>query len=69
MSAYSPSLQVSLCQHHDRNIIAVRFDYDKALVSRFKQLPGARWSTTLKSWHVPDMAEYLRRFGLPIKHL
>lgn len=67
MPAASPALHISICQHRDRNIIAVRFDYDKVLVNRFRQLPGARWSTTLKSWHVPDTVEYRKRFGLPEK--
>jgi integrase/recombinase XerD len=67
MSSPSPMLDISLCQHRERNIIAVRFKYDKGLVNRFKQLPGARWSQTLRSWHVPDTTEYRKRFGLPEK--
>ena len=57
-----PALQISLCQHRDDNVIAVRFGYDKALISRFRQLAGARWSQTLNSWYVPDTPEHRNRF-------
>lgn len=30
-----------------------------------KQVPGAQWSSTLKSWHVPDTEENRNRCGLP----
>ncbi len=60
------TVQASLCQHRSKDIIAVQFAYDKELVKRFRQLPGARWSQTLKSWYVPDTAEYRKRFGINI---
>ena len=64
MSSFSPALEVSLCQHRERSIIAVRFGYDLSLISRFRKLPGACWSQTLRTWYLPDTAEYRKRFGV-----
>lgn len=58
------NVQASLQQHRGNSIISVQFDYDKELIRRFRQLPGARWSSTLKSWYLPDTADYRKRFGL-----
>lgn len=63
----STPIQASVCQLREKDIIAVRFEYDKALISRFRQLPGARWSNTLKCWYLPDTADYRKRLGLPEK--
>lgn len=35
--------------------------------SRFKKLKGARWSATLKVWHLPDLAVYRIRFKISEK--
>jgi hypothetical protein len=35
--------------HHTKKIIVVNFNNDAELIKRFKQLPGAKWSQTLKS--------------------
>jgi site-specific recombinase XerD len=40
--------QASLQQLHGKNVIAVRFPNTAELNRRFRQLPGARWSQTLK---------------------
>ena len=56
-----------MCTHKEQNIISVQFDYDKELIRRFRQLPGARWSNTMKSWYLPDTADYRKRFGLKEK--
>ena len=53
--------------HHQRNILMVQFDYNKELVNRFRELPGARWSKTLKSWYLPDTSTYRIRFGVDQK--
>jgi integrase/recombinase XerD len=40
--------------HKSEKRITVRFKNRPELVERFKKLTGARWSTSLKSWHLPD---------------
>ena len=57
-------VQASIQQLRDKSVVAVQFPNTAELNRRFKQLPGARWSQTLKSWYVPDTAEYRQRFGL-----
>jgi integrase/recombinase XerD len=61
----STPIQAAIQQHRDKSVIAVQFPNTAELNRRFRQLPGARWSQTLKSWTVPDTAEYRKRFGLP----
>lgn len=34
--------------------IKLIFDYDNELIQRVKEIPGARWSDSLKCWHLPD---------------
>lgn len=53
--------------HRDKKILIIRFDYDTAAVKRFKKLPGARWSHTLKSWYLPDTVAYRKQFGIAEK--
>lgn len=45
--------------------IAVTFEKNQELINRFKKLEGAKWSATLKVWHLPDTAEYRQKFKLP----
>ncbi|MBX2966112.1 MAG: site-specific integrase [Cyclobacteriaceae bacterium] len=56
--------------HRGENRIAVYFEKKKELIERFKKLAGARWSSSLKTWHLPDTEEYRQKFKLPPeKHL
>lgn len=57
-------LSVQPIVHHQQNILMIKFDYNKTLVNRFRQLPGARWSKTLNSWYLPDTVAYRDRFGI-----
>jgi integrase/recombinase XerD len=45
--------------------IAVTFEKNQELINRFKKLDGAKWSATLKTWHLPDTAEYRQKFKIP----
>jgi site-specific recombinase XerD len=60
----SPQINFELGIHRDKHIILIRFDKDEELIARVKKLKGVRWSSTLKAWYVPDVAEYRKRFGL-----
>lgn len=50
--------------HNGQSRIAVTFEKKAELIERFKKLKGARWSATLKSWHLPDTEEYRIKFAL-----
>lgn len=50
--------------HKGEKRIAVYFAKQREEIARFKKLPDARWSATLKVWHLPDNAENRKRFKL-----
>lgn len=48
--------------HRGEKRWALNFKYEKNLVAKVKQIPGRRWSETLKCWHLPiepEVAEAL----------
>lgn len=51
-------------KHNNQKRIAVYFENKAELIARFKKMEGARWSNTLKVWHLPDTEEYRIRFNL-----
>lgn len=50
--------------HKGENRIAVYFEKNPDLISRIKQLDGARWSQQKNVWHVPDTEENRERFKI-----
>jgi integrase/recombinase XerD len=48
------SLPVS---HHGEPRIRLVFSNDRNIIGKVKMIPGARWSNTMKSWHVPQSEE------------
>ena len=59
--------EANLITHKDKSRIAVRFERNADLIVRIKKLDGARWSQTLKVWHLPDNDTYRKKFGLETK--
>ena len=58
-----------IIQHKSEQRIAVYFEKNIQLMERIKQFDDARWSQTLKAWHVPDTDENRIRFRItPISH-
>ncbi|RYM35410.1 integrase [Brumimicrobium glaciale] len=55
-----------LINHKDQRRIAVEFENKLELRQRFKKLRGAKWSPSLKVWHLPDNKVYRKQFGIPI---
>ena len=53
----SATLTCAVVQHRSQSRIALNFDYNPDWHQRIKKVPGARWSRTMKSWHVPDTIE------------
>jgi len=47
--------------------IKVTFENNDAWNKRMRQVPGARWSKTLRSWHIPDTKENREKCGLQPK--
>jgi len=43
--------------HRNEARIRVDFPYNQELVSKLKQIPDARWSKTIRAWHVPYTKE------------
>ncbi len=60
-------LKVEAARHQDRDVLLINFPYEAGLIAQVRALPGARWSRTLRSWHVQDNAHYRQLFGLPPK--
>ncbi|ANI90443.1 integrase [Arachidicoccus ginsenosidimutans] len=56
----------NIITHKGQKRIAVTFEKQPELIARFKKLKGARWSASLKVWHLPDTAEYRKRFGVEV---
>lgn len=48
-----------------KKISKEQFEKNTELITRFKKLDGAKWSTTLKVWHLPDTEKYRQKFKLP----
>jgi integrase/recombinase XerD len=55
-----------LVTHHAKPRIAVYFEKNADWIARIKKLEDARWSQTLKAWHVPDNEENRKRFKLDL---
>ena len=49
-------------RHRQQDVVVASFEYDASLVDMIKQLPGACWSRTLKSWSFPKNIFDLHRF-------
>lgn len=57
-------MNASIIQHRGESRIKVSFEHDTVLNERITKIAGAKWSKTLKSWHVPDNEENRIRFKL-----
>lgn len=48
---------VSKIVHNNEMRIKVEFDFDTEITRKIRQIPGSRWSQSLKSWHLPYTKE------------
>jgi integrase/recombinase XerD len=53
-----------IIKHRGESRISVSFEKNTELIARIKLIEGARWSQTLKVWHLPDTDENRIRFNL-----
>ena len=58
------NIAYQLITHRNKPRILVQFAHNKTWNERIKQVPDARWSTTLKGWHIPDNEENRKKCGL-----
>jgi integrase/recombinase XerD len=50
-------LNISRTFHRNQNRLKVDFPYNQELSGLLKQINDAKWSKTLKAWHIPDTDE------------
>jgi site-specific recombinase XerD len=55
--------------HLDKEVIFIRFPYDKEAIQRVRKLDGVKWSQSEKAWYVLDTQYYRKKFGLKEKPL
>ena len=46
------NIKLTVDYHKGKDIVLVKFDYNKELISYVKRLKGVRWSQTKKSWYI-----------------
>lgn len=52
--------------YEERKRIVIRFDYQAEWNVLVRTIPGARWSSGLRAWHIPDTEENRNRCGLAL---
>ncbi len=65
------SIKIIPIVHKGQKRISLRFPFNQVITKHIKNIPGRKWSKTLKCWHIPYMPnveEYLLSF-LPGKFL
>ena len=60
----SPTQEIRLYpfRHRQQDVVVASFEYDVSLANTIKQLPGARWGRTLKSWYFAKNIFDLEKF-------
>ncbi|MCD4788796.1 MAG: tyrosine-type recombinase/integrase, partial [Bacteroidales bacterium] len=52
------NLLVQPVLHRNEKRLKLVFDYDEELIEKIKNMPGRKWSKTMKCWHVPYREDY-----------
>lgn len=61
--------KAKIIKHKNENRIAVFFEKNNDWNNRIKKQPGAKWSNSLKAWHLPDTPENRKIFNLESEFL
>jgi integrase/recombinase XerD len=64
MYAAMNKISYHLINYRGKSRILLRFSLNKIWNERIKKVPDARWSSTLKGWHIPDTEENRKKCGL-----
>ncbi|MFW6369757.1 MAG: tyrosine-type recombinase/integrase [Bacteroidota bacterium] len=51
-------IEITPIVHHEKNRVALKFEYDKALIAAVRKIDGNRWSQSRKCWHIPHSNSY-----------
>jgi len=46
-------------KHREEQRIKLLFSYNKEIITDIRELPGRRWSKTMRCWHIPYRDDYL----------
>ena len=57
-------LEAKLVSHKGERRIALYFEKNVELNERIKNMPGSKWSQSIRAWHLPDTETNRRTFGL-----
>lgn len=49
-----PSLSTTIVQHRGKSRLRVNLPYNHSLINRFKTIYDAKWSQSMRSWHLPN---------------
>ncbi len=60
-------VEYALGEHREKDVIFIKFAFNKEIVAETRKLVGARWSASRSCWYVPDVLEYRMRFGFAPK--
>jgi integrase/recombinase XerD len=61
-------IQYQLIQHRGQSRILVKFEYNKTWIERLRKTTDAKWSKTLKAWHIADTVENRKKCKLQPQH-
>lgn len=48
---------VEAIDHNNENRLLIKFKWNQELIDMIKNIPGRKWSDTLKAWHLPNTPE------------
>jgi integrase/recombinase XerD len=56
-----PVIELSRQRYHKGYVVALKFDYNRELINKVKEIPGCSWSRTMKSWYLPDEPQIIKQ--------
>jgi integrase/recombinase XerD len=57
-------IQYQLVQHRGQSRILIKFEYNKTWIDRLRKTTDAKWSKTLRAWHIADTEENRKKCKL-----
>lgn len=58
------NIKLSNSFHHGNDVVLVKFEYDKELISCVKKLKGVKWSQSKRCWHIPFAKGYYEKIKM-----
>jgi integrase/recombinase XerD len=63
-----PNIQYKPVIHKGENRIMVLFAYDTNIVKKLREKTNAKWSKTLRAWHIADTIDYRIKCKIPLEN-